>query len=108
LKAYVLQYRNNTANQTVKTEQVRIKSADGNTEYASASIGTDENVWMEVSGSVTIPGGATQIRFQISHYDGGTTPNRAPVTLVDNCAFYEIIDNNSGIGIDDFPINPPL
>jgi len=107
-KAYVLQFRSNADNQTIKTEKVRIKSADGATEYASAEIGTNENVWTSIEGSVTIPVGATQIRFQISHYDGGSAPDRAPITLIDKCEFYEVTDNNSGIGIGDFPVNPPL
>jgi len=91
-KAYVLHFKTNATNQGVKTEYLRIKSADGAVELTNVAIGTEENTWMEVSGSVTIPSDYTMshIRFQISHHDGTAAPNRTPASLVDDWEFYEV------------------
>jgi len=91
-KAYVLNFRTNTTNQTIRSESLRIKSDDGAQVLASAAIGTDENTWTLVTGTVTIPSDytASQVRFQVSHYDATPAPNRAPATLVDDCEFAEV------------------
>jgi len=93
-KAYVLNFKTNVGTQTVRTEYLRIKSEDGAQVLGSAAIGTDENTWVLVTGTVTIPSDYTstssQIRFQVSHYDAAGSGNRGPATLVDDCEFAEV------------------
>jgi len=86
-RAYILHFKTATT-QAVKTEYVRIKSDDGQTELLKVAIGTQENTWMEVAGTYTATSTAP-VRFQISHY-AGTNPNNTPATLIDDCEFYEV------------------
>jgi len=91
--AWVLHLITNSDTQTIHTEYVRIKSLDGSGavvgELGNAPIGTDNNTWMQASGTtVTIPDGVTQVRFQISHYNGDS---QAPATIVDDCDFHEVV-----------------
>jgi len=92
--AWVLHYITNAAGQSTHTEYVRIKSADGSEELTSAEIGTENNVWMQASGTVKIPSdyAGTQVRFQVSHYNWGaaTDLGQAPATLIDDCEFREV------------------
>jgi len=86
-KAYVLHFQ--TGSSIIQTEYLRIKSADGTQELKNVAIGTENNTWMEVSGTVTIPSDYTdsQVRFQLSHLNrGGGNPSP---TLIDDCEFYE-------------------
>jgi len=84
--AYILHFLTAPATQTVKQEYVRIKTAGGATELARFAIGMDNNLWMEVTGTYTVPvgSGITSVRFQISHHTG--TPNTG-ATLIDDCVF---------------------
>jgi len=84
-KVYILHFKTQAA-QSIKTEYVRIKSEDGQTELLKVAIGTQENTWMEVTGTYTATTTAA-VRFQISHYAG--SPN-TPATLIDDCSFYEV------------------
>ena len=90
-KAYILHFRTNTTNQSIiKEEAVRIKNEDGSATLETVPIGTDENTWLEVTGSVTIPAGVTKIRLQISHHDAAI-PLKSPGTLIDDCEFCEVM-----------------
>ena len=87
--AWVIHFRTSTANQSViKVEQFRIKNEDGSVTLESVDVGTLENTWMQVTGSVTIPDGVNKIRFQISQHDEAV-PMKAPGTLIDDCEFIE-------------------
>jgi len=90
-KVYILNFRNNT-NQNFKPEKLRIKSADGLTTLKSVDLNNPEyDVWMEVSGEITIPDGTDQIRFQISQIRTDTTETNAG-RIIDDCMFYQIYE----------------
>jgi len=87
-KAWVIHFRTSVVNQgTIKVEQLRIKNEDGSETLEKVDIGTEENTWMEITGSVTIPAGVTKIRFQVSQHDEAV-PLKSPGTLIDDCEFY--------------------
>jgi len=94
-------YRNNnTANQQIKTgEKIKILNANGDfpaigeaiipiDEYNS-SASTSYSISIGVSGSVTIPAGVTQVRFQVDQCQYAN-PNSAPLMIIDNCVFTQL------------------
>ncbi|MDR1370899.1 MAG: hypothetical protein LBJ72_12380 [Dysgonamonadaceae bacterium] len=106
-KAYALNFRTNLNNQTeMRPEYLRIKSVDGLIEYAKVEIPFtmgNVNTWLEVSGSVTIPAGVEQVRFQISHYSQAA-PFNCPATLIDDCEFID----KSNTGVPDVILDPAV
>ena len=93
-------YRNNnTANQKIKTgETIKILSVNGDyppiaeaiipVNEISSGASTAYSISMDVTGTVTIPEGVTQVRFQIDQRQYAN-PNSAPLMIIDNCLFVQ-------------------
>jgi len=94
--AWFLRFRGDL-NETIRQEFMRIKTADGATTLEKAAFGSTDmtanlaavNTWAKVSGTVTIPDGVTQVRFQVSQIDY-PAPYKSAGTLFDDCEFYEV------------------
>ena len=96
-------YRNNnTANQKIKIgETIKILNANGDfppigeteipIDELNSSASTSYSISMGVTGSVTIPAGVTQVRFQIDQRQYAN-PNSAPLMIIDNCVFTQLAD----------------
>jgi len=94
-------YRNNnTANQKIKNgETIKILSVNGNypsigeviipIDVISSSASTAYSISMGVTGSVTIPAGINQVRFQIDQRQYNV-PDAAPLMIIDNCIFTQL------------------
>jgi len=94
--AWFLRFRGDV-NESIRQEFMRIKTADGAATLEKAPFGSTDitanlaavNTWAKISGTVTIPEGVTQVRFQVSQIDY-PAPYKSAGTLFDDCEFYEV------------------
>jgi len=123
--AWVLRFRANATNQSIiRPEYLRIRDKAGAVTLDSAIIALtggypdsnnsaitdypDENNWMKISGTVTIPTDAPydSVKFQISQVDYAAS-NKTAGTLIDSCDFHEVssITGIPAVGSDAKTVN---
>jgi len=82
-----------SVNNVIKDETIKVLSSDGLILYGEVHIPMQDKTIMKVTGTVTIPAGVTQVRFQFDQRDyASPTANppgigRAPLLLFDQCEF---------------------
>ena len=96
--AYILFHRQNSNNQTILNQFMRIKTGDGATTLTKVLLAdaggiVKEGEWMYITGTVAIPAGVTQVRLQFSQLDfnlPNITGSRSAGTVIDDCDFHEV------------------
>jgi len=98
--AHILLHRQNSNNQAILKNFLRIKTGDGASTITKVLIADADGVvqegsWMYITGSVTIPSDATYntVRFQITQVDfnqPNATGSRSSGTVIDDCDFHLI------------------
>ena len=92
-------------------EAIKILSPDGMTTYGTVPIPASSRMLMKLVGTVTIPEGVTQVRFQLDNRDypqAPAGPGRAPLVIFDECQFCPGICPGGGDISDNPDANLPI